>query len=77
MLGLKKMHILEPVKDKLIKMAVFVPVEHTEKVAESLFNAGAGQIGNYSDCAFRTEGTGSFKANESANPFVGEQRGTS
>jgi len=73
MLGLKKMHILEPVKDKLIKMAVFVPVEHTEKVAESLFNAGAGQIGNYSDCAFRTEGTGSFKANESANPFVGKQ----
>ncbi|MBL7898302.1 MAG: Nif3-like dinuclear metal center hexameric protein [Crocinitomicaceae bacterium] len=71
-LGLKNMHILEPVQNKLIKLAVYVPTENTEKVAESLFSAGAGQIGNYSHCAFRTEGTGSFKANESANPYVGK-----
>src|SRR5690606_652755 len=37
----------------------------------AMFDAGAGHIGNYSDCSFSLSGIGTFKANEGANPFVG------
>ena len=49
------------------------PIEHAEKVRSALFNAGAGNIGNYSEASFNATGTGTFKANENATPFVGEQ----
>jgi hypothetical protein len=41
-------------------------------VRDALFAAGAGNIGNYSEASFNAAGTGTFKANENANPFVGE-----
>jgi hypothetical protein len=40
-------------------------------VRESIFAAGAGQIGRYSGCSFSVSGTGSFTAGEGANPYVG------
>lgn len=71
-LGLTKTRILSPKKGLLKKLSVFVPIEATESIKNALFNAGAGSIGNYSECSFRTEGVGSFKANASSNPTVGE-----
>ena len=38
-----------------------------------MFNVGAGKIGKYSQCSFNIEGTGTFKANEDAQPYVGEK----
>ncbi len=70
-LGLKNRKILLPKEDMLRKLAVFVPATHREQLAEALFAAGAGNIGNYSDCSFSTPGTGSFKGNDSTQPFVG------
>lgn len=58
---------------KLFKLAVFVPKTHTQKVMNALFSAGAGHIGNYSDCSFRTPGTGSFKGDETTNPTIGKK----
>lgn len=55
------------------KLVVFVPLGHEEKVAEAISAAGAGHIGNYSHCTFRTEGTGTFKPLEGTNPFIGSQ----
>jgi hypothetical protein len=37
----------------------------------ALFDAGAGSIGNYSECSFSSEGAGSFKAGEGTSPYVG------
>jgi hypothetical protein len=37
-----------------------------------VFTAGAGHIGKYSECSFNSEGTGTFKASEDADPYVGE-----
>jgi hypothetical protein len=37
-----------------------------------VFAAGAGHIGNYSECSFNSEGTGTFKAGKGADPYVGE-----
>jgi len=71
-LGLINTSILAPKKNKLQKLQVFVPNKAIEKVSQALFDAGAGEIGNYSECSFKSAGEGSFKANESANPNVGE-----
>jgi hypothetical protein len=50
---------------------VFVPQSHSELVQKAAFEAGAGHIGNYDQCGFTTSGTGSFRALEGAEPFVG------
>ena len=55
------------------KLVVFVPLGHEEKVAEAISAAGAGHIGNYSHCTFRTGGVGTFKPLEGTNPFIGVQ----
>jgi dinuclear metal center YbgI/SA1388 family protein len=72
MLGLQNVQILSPKKDILQKLAVFVPAENAEKLKDALFAAGAGNIGNYSECSFSTTGTGSFTPSEGANPYSGK-----
>jgi dinuclear metal center YbgI/SA1388 family protein len=71
-LGLKNCRILAPKHNLLKKLVTYVPGSHAEEVRNALFNAGAGNIGNYSECSFNAEGTGTFKANDNANPYVGE-----
>ena len=71
-LNLHNLKILQQGKSELKKLVTFCPVEHLKKVRTAMFEAGAGHIGNYSDCSFNTSGTGSFKAMDGSNPFVGE-----
>ncbi|SEN10189.1 Nif3-like dinuclear metal center hexameric protein [Paenibacillus sp. OV219] len=59
--------------DKLYKLVVFVPKSHHEQVLQAIWNAGAGQIGSYSQCSFNIDGIGTFKPGDSAQPFIGEQ----
>ncbi|GDX51346.1 GTP cyclohydrolase 1 type 2 [Bacteroidota bacterium] len=70
-LGLINTKILSPKKNLLKKLFTFVPGEHAEAVRNALFSAGAGHIGNYSECSFNAEGFGTFNAGEGTNPFVG------
>jgi dinuclear metal center YbgI/SA1388 family protein len=72
-LSLINSKILSPKKQNLKKLVTFIPVNNAEDVKEAIFNAGAGNIGNYSNCSFNTLGNGTFKANKNTNPFVGEQ----
>lgn len=72
-LGLINTHILAPKKSLLKKLVTFVPATHLGQVQNSLFNAGAGNIGNYDSCSFVLEGTGSFRGNENSKPFIGEK----
>ncbi|MEO6285196.1 MAG: Nif3-like dinuclear metal center hexameric protein [Dyadobacter sp.] len=72
-LGLQNLKVLVPKKQWLTKLAFFVPIENTQKVLDALFTAGAGNIGNYEQCGFRTEGTGTFLPGDSANPVVGSK----
>lgn len=53
------------------KIVTFVPAEHVDRVADSMSSAGAGVIGHYEDCSFRTEGIGTFRGDESTKPSVG------
>ncbi|MFZ6011296.1 MAG: Nif3-like dinuclear metal center hexameric protein [Bacteroidota bacterium] len=71
-IGLKNLQILAPKKDTLAKLVTFIPKENSEAVLAALHEAGAGQIGNYHNCSFRVEGTGTFKPTENANPHIGK-----
>ncbi|MDR0419504.1 MAG: Nif3-like dinuclear metal center hexameric protein [Prevotellaceae bacterium] len=71
-LGLNQRVILQPQKGKLVKIITFVPKSHVEAVRSAMFNAGAGRIGEYDSCSFNTSGTGTFRAGQNVNPFVGK-----
>ncbi|MDO1511922.1 Nif3-like dinuclear metal center hexameric protein [Maribacter confluentis] len=70
-LGLSNTKILLPQKSTFKKLTTYVPVENSDDVKHALFTAGAGEIGNYSNCSFSVEGKGSYKANSNANPTKG------
>jgi dinuclear metal center YbgI/SA1388 family protein len=72
-LGLQNIKVLAPKKQILNKLAFFCPVENTQSVLEALFEAGAGEIGEYRNCSFRSEGLGTFLPGENANPATGER----
>lgn len=71
-LGLINTSILQPKTGSLKKLFSFVPIAHIEAVRAAIFNAGAGFIGNYSECSFSVQGQGTFKAGNGTHPFVGE-----
>ncbi len=72
-LNLQNRRVLLPKESMLMKLYTFIPGDHAEKVRNAIFNAGAGNIGNYSECSFNAEGKGTFKAGENTTPFVGEK----
>lgn len=72
-IGLTNTRILSPNKDTLKKLICYCPVEHSEKVKEAIFKAGAGKIGNYDSCSYNIHGEGTFKANKDSNPYIGEK----
>ncbi|MCX8130634.1 MAG: Nif3-like dinuclear metal center hexameric protein [Clostridia bacterium] len=73
-IGLREVKNLNKYKsEKLYKIVVFVPADSIERVREAMCNAGAGWIGNYSDCSFSIKGTGTFKPLEGTNPYMGKK----
>lgn len=73
LLGLTQTTVLGPKENTLRKLFTFAPKDKAEQVRAALFAAGAGHIGNYSECSFNADGTGTFKAGEGTNPYVGSQ----
>ncbi|TAE76257.1 MAG: Nif3-like dinuclear metal center hexameric protein [Bacteroidetes bacterium] len=71
-LGLKNIKILVPKTQTLMKLTVFVPLENTQNLLQALAEAGAGQIGEYKNCSFQTQGIGHFQPKETANPYIGK-----
>ena len=72
-IGLEDISVLSPSANLLLKLVTFIPESYLEKVRNAIFEAGAGVTGNYDFCAFTNSGTGSFRGNEMAKPFVGEK----
>ncbi|MBI4716203.1 MAG: Nif3-like dinuclear metal center hexameric protein [Planctomycetes bacterium] len=56
-----------------VKVVVFVPATHLDDVAEAMFAAGAGRIGDYARCSYRLRGQGTFLGGASTHPAVGER----
>jgi len=71
-IALQNLQMLQPKEQILKKLITFAPLDNAEDLRKALFAAGAGQLGKYSECSFNTEGTGTFKPEEGADPFVGE-----
>ena len=71
-LGLQGISILSAKENTLKKLFTFAPVTMAEQVRNAIFEAGGGHIGNYSECSFNVEGTGTFKGDEATNPYVGK-----
>ena len=71
-LGLQNCRVLRPMNSLLHKLEVYVPETHFLKVDQAILNAGAGQIGYYKDCHFRTAGTGTFTPTGKAQPHTGK-----
>ncbi|WP_411032249.1 Nif3-like dinuclear metal center hexameric protein [Spongiimicrobium sp. 3-5] len=70
-LGVTKTAILIPQKGSIKKLSTYVPRAEAQTLRQALFDAGAGNIGNYSNCSFTSDGTGSYKAGKNANPTKG------
>lgn len=72
-IGLENLSILQPKNETLSKITVFIPSENKQEVLDAMFEAGAGNIGNYDHCSFQVAGTGTFRGNEDSNPTIGKQ----
>jgi len=71
-LKLNDSRILIPKPSGLKKLSTYVPKKNSAYVLEALHKAGAGAIGNYSECSFTLEGKGHFTGNQASNPHLGE-----
>ncbi len=74
-LGLREVRFLAPLENTHVKIVVFVPSSHVERLTAAMAEAGAGIIGQYDSCSFRTPGTGTFRGGPQTNPYSGK-RGT-
>jgi len=63
-LGLTNTAILSPKKELLRKLVTFCPTDHSEKVREAIFNAGAGHIVNISHAEDYTAAMTGFSASQ-------------
>lgn len=55
-----------------VKIIVTIPIENVAEVRNAICEAGAGIIGNYTHCSMSTKCIGTFKPNDNANPYIGE-----
>lgn len=65
-------YVDQPMTDEC-KMVVFVPESDVAKVADAMFAAGAGHIGDYSHCGYQSPGKGSFLGGDDTNPTIGRK----
>ncbi|MGE7636634.1 Nif3-like dinuclear metal center hexameric protein [Bacillus sp. AFS026049] len=73
-LQLQDTEVLIPTYETALKkLVVYVPKTDEQKVREALGQAGAGAIGNYSNCSFSGEGTGRFLPGEGSEPVIGSE----
>jgi dinuclear metal center YbgI/SA1388 family protein len=70
MVDRRPLRALQP--DRELKLVTFVPAARVADLSDALFAAGAGVIGRYSSCSFRSPGTGTFFGEQGTNPAVGQ-----
>ncbi|MCG9793017.1 Nif3-like dinuclear metal center hexameric protein [Flavobacterium algicola] len=72
-LGLKNTKVLIPKTNFIRKLVTYTIPENAAKVRTALFDAGAGNIGNYDNCSFNSSGIGTYMGNADSNPQIGAQ----
>jgi dinuclear metal center YbgI/SA1388 family protein len=74
-LALQQTQILAPISQALNLLYCYAPAAMVPKIEAHLFEAGAGQVGNYFNCSFQVEGLGAFQGNEDSSPLIGAAGG--
>lgn len=72
-LGIKDSKVLIPKQNHIKKLVTYTISENVVTLRNALFEAGAGQIGNYEDCSFNSHGIGTYMGNEDSSPEIGER----
>lgn len=72
-LGIKDSKVLIPKQNYIKKLVTYTISENVVTLRNALFEAGAGQIGNYEDCSFNSHGIGTYMGNEDSCPEIGER----
>lgn len=57
---------------KLYQLFFYVPESDLEKAKDAIFAAGAGRVGNYSQCAWQVLGEGQFYPQVGSAPYIGQ-----
>ncbi|MCE5278018.1 MAG: Nif3-like dinuclear metal center hexameric protein [Planctomycetaceae bacterium] len=72
-MGLQDLQPIEPQDARAnCNIVVFVHPDNLDAVSQAAFAAGAGRIGNYSECSFHSSGVGTFRGAAGTNPAVGK-----
>ena len=71
-LELQNTRVLLPKKEVMYKLVTYVPTQSAQELRNALFAAGAGALGNYQECSFNLEGTGTFKPLDGSKPKLGK-----
>lgn len=71
LVGLVDTRPLAPATLEQVKLVTFVPVDSLEDVRRAICQAGAGHIGDYSECTYTLAGTGTFRGGAGTNPTLG------
>lgn len=72
-LGINKTEPLMMTAGNYLKLITYVPQSHIETIRDALCQAGAGHIGNYSECSFISSGIGTFKPLTGTKPHIGSE----
>ncbi|EGV44167.1 Nif3-like dinuclear metal center hexameric protein [Bizionia argentinensis JUB59] len=72
-LSLTNRQILIPQSGTIKKLITYAPSAEASTIREALFKAGAGSIGNYDNCSFNLEGTGTFRGGKDSDPTKGKK----
>ena len=70
-IGLKNCRILQPKKNLLSKVITYGPTNNADSIRQAMFDAGAGNIGNYAECSYNSEGVGTYRGLAGTNPYLG------
>lgn len=69
--NLSNLKPLRTLKEYYKVLVTFVPTQQVSEVRAALSKAGAGEIGNYTECSYNVQGYGTFRPNEKSNPYSG------
>ena len=71
-LGLEELSGFAPLNGPdVLRIVTFLPADAAPPVLQAVSAAGAGRIGNYSSCSYRSEGVGTFFAGAGTQPTTG------
>lgn len=71
--NIKSIQYVSPQFARKYKIIVFVPLKNADELTFKMASQGAGNIGKYSVCSFRTKGVGTFIGGKGSKPTVGKK----